>query len=45
MLPKSQSYYLVYTLVTVSDYKECGLERKLKIIIITRLISILLVAF
>lgn len=40
MFAKSQSYYLANTLVNITDYKECGLERKIKIITITILISI-----
>lgn len=45
MFAKSQSYYLVDILVIMSDYKECGLERKFKIIIITTFTFILLESF
>lgn len=40
MFAKNQSHYLENTLVTMSDYKECGLERNFEIIKITILISI-----
>ena len=40
MFAKHQSYYLADTIVTMSDYKECGLARKIKVIKIIIFISI-----